>query len=473
MKMPINIGIIHFIGIGGIGMSGIAEILHNLNYKVQGSDQKDNANVHRLLQKNIPVFIGHKIDNIKQADVVVVSSAVPLDNVEYIYAKEKGLPIVKRAEMLAELMRFRRTIAVGGTHGKTTTTSLVSALLSAGGADPTIINGGIINEYGSNAILGSGDWMVVEADESDGSFLKLPADIAIVTNIDPEHLDHYGSFEDLKKAFRSFIENIPFYGFAVLCLDHPQVAALSQTIHNKRIITYGHNSEADVCFLPKGNQVGFSSTHKLQMSFDIVIRNKKTKLLSKIENLVLPMLGIHNISNATAAIAVALELGISVEAIKKGLANFSGVKRRFTYIGSWQDIEVFDDYGHHPKEIQAVLSAARQSSQGRIIAVVQPHRYTRLQDLFNEFAQCLDQADIVVLMPVYSAGEPPIENINSKELSKHIKKPCYLVDTQAQLVSLVAEIAKPHDYVVFLGAGDITNWAATMPAKLAERSNAS
>lgn len=472
MKMPINIGIIHFIGIGGIGMSGIAEILHNLNYKVQGSDQKNNANVHRLLQKNIPVFIGHNVDNIKQADVVVVSSAVPVDNVEYVYAKEKNLPVVQRAEMLAELMRFRRTIAVGGTHGKTTTTSLVSALLAASGADPTIINGGIINEYGSNAILGSGEWMVVEADESDGSFLKLPSDIAIVTNIDPEHLDYYGSFEDLKKAFRSFIENIPFYGFAVLSLDHPHVAALSKTIHNKRIITYGQNPEADVCFLPKGNEVGFTDSHKLQTSFDIVIRNKKNKLAAKIEDLVLPMLGIHNISNATAAIAVALELGISVEAIKKGLANFSGVKRRFTYTGSWQDIHFFDDYGHHPKEIQAVLSAAKQSSQGRIIAVVQPHRYTRLRDLFNEFAQCLDQADIAVLMPVYSAGEQPIENISSEKLAEHIKQPCYLVDTQTQLAALIAELAKPQDYVVFLGAGDITNWAATLPAKLAERSNA-
>lgn len=475
MKMPINIGVIHFIGIGGIGMSGIAEILANLGYNIQGSDQKNNANIQRLLKKNIPIFIGHDIANVKYADVVVVSSAVSADNVEYDYAKQLGLPIVRRAEMLAELMRLRRTIAVGGTHGKTTTTSLVASLLAAGGADPTIINGGIINEYGSNAVLGSGEWMVVEADESDGSFLKLPVDIAIITNIDAEHLDHYGDFESLKRAFRSFVENIPFYGFAVLCVDHENVAELAHNIHNKRIVTYGQNINADVCFVVTNTNLGFTPERELQTNFDIIIRDKKTGVKNIIENFSLPMLGVHNISNATAAIAVALELGLDIEAIKQGLARFAGVKRRFTYIGSWRDVHVFDDYGHHPKEIEAVLAAAKHSSAGRIIAIAQPHRYSRLRDLFSDFVCCFDQADIVVLTPVYSAGEQPIANINSAELAKQLvkrtNKPCYVIENEAELADLVAEIARPKDYVVFLGAGDITNWANALPHNLLERSN--
>ncbi|EJF81050.1 UDP-N-acetylmuramate--L-alanine ligase [Bartonella doshiae] len=468
MKMPLNIGLIHFVGIGGIGMSGIAEVFYNLGYKVQGSDQANNANVERLRSKGIHVYIGHDGENLGKAEVVVISTAIKKTNPEYIAAKERHLPIVRRAEMLAELMRFRRAIAVGGTHGKTTTTSMVAALLDAGRLDPTVINGGIINAYGTNARMGDGDWMIVEADESDGTFLKLPADIAVVTNIDAEHLDHYGSFGAVREAFRQFVENVPFYGFAVLCLDHPEVQSLASRIDDRWVITYGKNPQADVRFL--NLLMDGQKTH-----FDVLIRSRKTGRETELKNLILPMSGQHNVSNATAAIAIAHELGISNESIKKGLANFGGVKRRFTQIGSWHGVEIFDDYGHHPVEIKAVLRAARESAKGRVIAVAQPHRYSRLCHLFDDFAACFNDADTVLIAPVYAAGEEPISGFGAKELVEHIQmaghRDVRLIHCLEDVVSLVSAFAKSGDYVVFLGAGNITQWACALPHQLAEFDN--
>jgi len=466
MKMPLDVGLIHFIGIGGIGMSGIAEVLHNLGYHVQGSDQADNANVARLREKGIKVFIGHNAKNLGQAEVVVVSTAIRKDNPEYMAAHKKFLPIVRRAEMLAELMRFRQAVAVGGTHGKTTTTSLIGTLLEAGGFDPTVINGGIINAYGTNARMGAGDWMVVEADESDGTFLKLPADIAVITNIDPEHLDHYGSFDGVREAFRQFVENVPFYGFGVMCLDHREVQALVGRISDRRVVTYGSNPQADVRFL----------NHRMEgphSHFDVVIRNRKTGVIVEMKNLVLPMPGLHNISNATAAIAVAHELGVSDEAIARGLAGFGGVKRRFTHTGSWKGIEFFDDYGHHPVEIRAVLKAAREASPGKVIAIMQPHRFSRLHDFFDEFATCFNDADMIVVAPVYAAGEEPVPKVNSKMLVERIQtaghRDAQYVSGPEAIAPLVRNRAKKGDYVVFLGAGNITQWAYSVPQELAEK----
>lgn len=464
MKMPLTIGLIHFVGIGGIGMSGIAEVLHNLGYKVQGSDQADNANVERLRAKGITVHVGHSADNLGQAEVVVVSTAIRKTNPEYIAAREKHLPIVRRAEMLAELMRFKKAVAIGGTHGKTTTTSLIGTLLEAGGLDPTVINGGIVNAYGTNARMGDGDWMVVEADESDGTFLKLPADVAVVTNIDPEHLDHYGNFEAERDAYLQFVENVPFYGFGVMCLDHPEVQALVSRIDDRRVITYGANPQADVRFL--NHHMEGPKSH-----FDVVIRSRKTGAVIEMKNLVLPMPGRHNVLNATAAIAVAHELGVADDAIIKGLAGFAGVKRRFTHTGSWNGVEVFDDYGHHPVEIKAVLKAARESVKGRVIAIAQPHRYSRLHNLFDEFATCFNDADTILVAPVYAAGEDPIEGVNSQALVERIKTAGhrdarYIADPK-EIAPIVKKIAKPGDYVVFLGAGNITQWAYALPNELA------
>jgi UDP-N-acetylmuramate--alanine ligase len=463
MKMPQTIGRVHFIGIGGIGMSGIAEVLHNLGYTVQGSDQAESANVQRLREKGIEVHIGHKADNLGDAEVVVVSTAIRKSNPELVAAREKLLPIVRRAEMLAELMRFRNAIAIGGTHGKTTTTSMVATLLEAGGLDPTVINGGIINAYGTNARMGEGDWMVVEADESDGTFLKLPADIAIVTNIDPEHLDHYGNFDAVRAAFAQFVENVPFYGFGVMCLDHPEVQTLVGRIEDRRVITYGANPQADVRFF----------NHRMEKStslFDVDIRSRKTGETVELRDLRLPMPGRHNVSNATAAIAVAHELGISAADIARGLSQFGGVKRRFTHTGSWNGVDVFDDYGHHPVEIKAVLKAARESCSGRVIAIAQPHRYTRLASLFEDFAACFNDADTVVLAPVYAAGEDPIEGVSSESLLSRMKtaghRDARMIEGPADLAPLVAEIARPGDFVVCLGAGNITQWAAALPKEL-------
>ena len=463
MKMPQTIGLVHFIGIGGIGMSGIAEVLHNLGYKVQGSDQSDSANVQRLRAKGIECFVGHKAENLGDAEVIVVSTAIKKSNPELIAAREKLLPVVRRAEMLAELMRFRNAVAIGGTHGKTTTTSMVATLLDAGGLDPTVINGGIINAYGTNARMGEGEWMVVEADESDGTFLKLPADIAVVTNIDPEHLDHYGTFDKVREAFRQFVENVPFYGFGVMCTDHPEVQALVSHIEDRRVITYGENTQADVRF----------TNHRMDGAvsvFDVVVRNRKSASSTVIEGLRLPMPGRHNVSNATAAIAVATELGISAEAVKRGLSSFGGVKRRFTHTGSWNGVEVFDDYGHHPVEIKAVLRAAREATKGRVIAIAQPHRFTRLRDLFDDFSACFNDADTVMVAPVYAAGEDAIDGINSDSLVARIRagghRDARHIEGPAAIAPVVRDLARPGDFVVFLGAGNITQWAYALPGEL-------
>jgi UDP-N-acetylmuramate--alanine ligase len=464
MKMPQAIGLVHFVGIGGIGMSGIAEVLHNLGYRVQGSDQAEGANLARLREKGIECFVGHRPENLGEAEVVVVSTAIKKGNPELTAARERLLPVVRRAEMLAELMRFRQAVAIGGTHGKTTTTSMIATLLDAGGLDPTVINGGIINAYGTNARMGDGEWMVVEADESDGTFLKLPAEIAVVTNIDPEHLDHYGSFEHVREAFRQFVENVPFYGFGVMCTDHPEVQALVSRIEDRRVVTYGENAQADVRF----------RNHRMDGAaslFDVVIRDRKSGGETAIADLRLPMPGRHNVSNATAAIAVAHELRIGAEAIRKGLASFGGVKRRFTPTGSWNGVQVFDDYGHHPVEIKAVLKAARDACAGRIVAIAQPHRYTRLHDLFDDFSAAFNDADTVMVTPVYAAGEDPIEGATSEELTARIRagghRDARFVSDPGLLAPAIRDLARPGDFVVFLGAGNITQWAYALPKELA------
>ncbi|WP_078707073.1 UDP-N-acetylmuramate--L-alanine ligase [Consotaella salsifontis] len=463
MKIPRSIGPVHFIGIGGIGMSGIAEVLVKLGYTVQGSDQSENVNVQRLRGLGVSVAVGHAAENLGKAEVVVVSSAIKRSNPELVEARERLLPIVRRAEMLAELMRFRQAIAIGGTHGKTTTTSLVATLLDAGGLDPTVVNGGIINAYGTNARMGEGDWMVVEADESDGTFLKLPADVAVVTNIDPEHLDHYGTFDKVKEAFRAFVENVPFYGFAVMCLDHPVVQSLVAEIEDRRIITYGETIQADARF-------GNVETDGPRSTFDVTIRDRVTGETEEVTGLTLPMPGIHNVSNATAAVAVAHRLGIPADAIRKGLAGFGGVKRRFTFTGSSGGVDVYDDYGHHPVEIRAVLAAARRSAKRRVIAVVQPHRFSRLQSLFAEFAACFNDADAVILAPVYAAGEDPIDGVDSQMLAERLKlgghRDVKLIDGPQELAPLVHRMAESGDLVVCLGAGSITTWAYALPKEL-------
>ena len=463
MKMPRNIGPVHFVGIGGIGMSGIAEILHNQGYKVRGSDSSENPNVQRLRKMGIEVAIGQSGENLRDAAVVVISSAIKKGNPELAAARAKGLPVVRRAEMLAEIMRFKNAIAIGGTHGKTTTTTLVATLLDAGSMDPTVINGGIINAYGTNARLGEGEWMVVEADESDGTFVKLPADVAIVTNIDPEHLDHYHDFDHVKQAFLNFVENVPFYGFAVMCLDHPTVQSLVGEIRDRRVITYGRNPQADVRLVDLENHDGIQT-------FAVEIRDRIRMTHLRIEGLELPMPGEHNALNATAAIAVADQLHVPPEAIRKGLKGFSGVKRRFTKTGSVGGITVIDDYGHHPVEIASVLKAARQSTKRDVIAIVQPHRYSRLHDLFDDFAACFNDADTVIVAPVYAAGEAPIEGVTHDELVARIRarghRDARVIDRPEMLAPLIASRAAEGDYVVCLGAGNITQWAASLPAEL-------
>ena len=463
MRLPREIGPIHFVGIGGIGMSGIAEVLCNLGYTVQGSDASESGNVARLREKGIKVSVGHKAENVDGADVVVVSTAIKRDNPELMAARAQRIPVVRRAEMLAELMRLKSCVAIAGTHGKTTTTSMVAALLDAGDLDPTVINGGIINAYGTNARLGAGDWMVVEADESDGTFLKLPTDVAIVTNVDPEHLDHFKTFEAVQDAFRNFVENVPFYGFAVMCIDHPVVQTLVGKIEDRRIITYGENPQADARLVDLTPTGGGSK-------FKVVFRNRKTDATHEISDIMLPMPGRHNASNATAAIAVAHELGISDEAIRKAIAGFGGVKRRFTRTGEWNGVTVIDDYGHHPVEIAAVLKAARESTNGKIVAVVQPHRFTRLQSLFEEFCTCFNDADAVVVAEVYPAGEAPIEGIDRDHfvlgLRAHGHREVIPLPSSAELAKVVHGIAQPGDLVVCLGAGNITQWAYALPGEL-------
>ena len=462
-RVPISIGAIHFIGIGGIGMSGIAEVMRNLGYQVQGSDTADSANVKRLRSLGIPVAIGQSPENLGEAQVVVYSSAVKSDNVELAAARRAGLPIVRRAEMLAELMRLKRCVAIAGTHGKTTTTTMVAALLDGGGLDPTVVNGGIINAYGTNARLGSGDWMVVEADESDGTFLRLPAMIAVVTNVDPEHLDFYGEFERVKGAFQSFVENLPFYGFAVMCTDHPEVQAMVARVRDRRIITYGFNPQADV----RAVGVTFSQG---AAHFDVAFRDRRKEMEVVLKDFHLPMPGEHNVSNAVAAIAVAREIGIPPDAIRKALSQFGGVKRRFTRVGTWNGAAIIDDYGHHPVEIAAVLKAARQAFSGPLVAIVQPHRYTRLRDLFDQFCTSLNGADTAIVAPVYAAGESPIEGINRDTLAEglraHGHKHVVTIEGPDDLPALIGDLAKPGGAVVFLGAGSITGWANGMEAML-------
>jgi UDP-N-acetylmuramate--alanine ligase len=463
MKLPREIGPIHFVGIGGIGMSGIAEVLMNLGYTVQGSDAADNANVKRLRDKGAKVFIGHDARHVDGAEVLVVSSAIKRENPELVAAREKRLPVVRRAEMLAELMRLKSCVAIAGTHGKTTTTSLVAALFDAAGFDPTVINGGIINAYGTNARVGLGDWMVVEADESDGTFLKLPADVAIVTNIDAEHLDHFKTFAAVQDAFRAFVENVPFYGFAVMCTDHPIVQRVVGRIEDRRIVTYGENPQADVRLVELDNRGG-------TQHFTVLFRDRAGETIHTIDKLVLPMPGRHNALNATSAVAVAHELGIADDAIRKALAGFGGVKRRFTRAGEWNGVAIIDDYGHHPVEIAAVLRAARESTKGQVIAVVQPHRYTRLQSLFEPFSTCFNDADAVIVAEVYPAGEPPIEGADRDHLVAAIRarghRQVVALPGQPALAGIVKGLARPGDYVVCLGAGNITQWAYALEGEL-------
>jgi UDP-N-acetylmuramate--alanine ligase len=464
MKLPRDIGPVHFVGIGGIGMSGIAEVLVNLGHTVQGSDQADSANVKRLRDKGVKIAIGHAAENLAGGRVVVVSSAIKSDNPELVAARARRLPVVRRAEMLAELMRLKSCIAIAGTHGKTTTTSMVAALLDAGGFDPTVINGGIINAYGTNARLGAGEWMVVEADESDGTFLKLPADIAIVTNVDPEHLDHFKTYDAVQDAFRAFVENVPFYGFSVMCTDHPVVQSLVGRIEDHRIVTYGENPQADVRLVDVSHAGGTSL-------FTIVLQKRDGQVLHEIKNIALPMPGRHNALNATAAVAVAHELGIGDDVIRNALAKFGGVRRRFSRTGTWNGVTIIDDYGHHPVEIAAVLKAARESTKGQVVAVVQPHRYTRLAALFEQFCTCFNDADVVIVAQVYPAGEAPIAGADRDALVQGLRtrghRQVIALDGPDKLAGLVAGMAQPGDYVVFLGAGSITQWAYALPGELA------
>ena len=460
---PADFGPIHFIGIGGIGMSGIAEVMLNLGYTVQGSDLRESPILDRLRKMGATIAARQAPENLGDAAVVVISSAIKDGNVELDAARGRRLPIVRRAEMLAELMRLKLNVAVAGTHGKTTTTSLVAALLDAGGIDPTVINGGIIQSYGSNARKGEGEWMVVEADESDGTFVRLPATIAIVTNIDPEHMEHYGDFETLRAAFLRFVENTPFYGAAVCCIDHPEVQALIGRVKDRRIITYGRSPQADV----RLEDLRFEGGKAV---FDVEIRNGSTL---RMENLTLPMPGEHNVLNALAAIGVARHLGIKEEAIRAGLTGFSGVKRRFTHVGDWNGVRIIDDYGHHPVEIAAVLKAARASTEGRVIAVHQPHRYSRLHDLFEQFCTCFNDADVAIISEVYGAGENPIEGATRDGLVEALTdrghRRALALSDETALPALIAAEVEPGDLGVCLGAGTITAWANALPEALAKR----
>ena len=465
-KLSLDVGILHFVGIGGIGMSGIAEVLHNLGYKVQGSDASDSYNTQRLKEKGINVFIGHKAEHVDNASVIVISSAIRVDNPEMVAARSLRLPVVRRAEMLAELMRFKIAIAVGGTHGKTTTTALMASMLEEAQLQPTVINGGIINARGTNAYLGAGEWMVVESDESDGSFLRLPATIAVVTNIDPEHLDHYGNFDNAKAAYQTFLTNLPFYGFAVLCTDHPEVQALASRITDRRIITYGTNPQADIrAFNLRSGAAG--------EVFDVEIAGRANEEPHVIKDVMLPMHGHHNVRNSLAVIAIAYEINLPDNIILSGLRNFHGVKRRFTKTGVGLGITVIDDYGHHPVEISATLKAARAAQSGgngKVIAVVQPHRYTRVRDLLKEFCTCFNEADTVIMADIYSAGEEPIEGITAEKLveglqaagHRHVVK----LESPEALAKTTASVAQAGDMVVCMGAGSITKWAYTLPGEL-------
>ena len=460
--VPFDLGPVHFVGIGGIGMSAIAEIMLRIGYAVQGSDAKASANTERLEKLGAKVFIGHAAEHIEGASALVYTSAVKAENPELTAARDKRIPLVRRAEMLAELMRLQYSVAVGGTHGKTTTTSMVAAILDAAGFDPTVVNGGIINAYGANAKVGEGDWIVVEADESDGTFLRLRPTVAVVTNIDPEHLDHYETFEAVKAAFLDFVESIPFYGFAAVCIDDPDVQELAAQVENRRLITYGTNPQAEV----RAMNIGFGAEGS---TFDVLI-NAPGGATTVLGDLTLPMAGEHNVRNALAALAVGRELGAPEKAIRKGLAGFGGVRRRFSFTGESRGIRVVDDYGHHPVEITAVLKAARGVSKGRVIAVVQPHRYSRLRDLFQDFCRAFNDADVVIVADVYPAGEAPIEGASRdalvEGLRRHGHRRVLALGSPADLPSMVAQEAAAGDLVVCLGAGDITAWAHALPGQL-------
>ncbi len=461
-KLPMELGPIHFVGIGGIGMSGIAEVLMTLGYRVQGSDAKASKITDRLVKLGAVFFEGQAAANIGEAAVVVISSAIKKGNPELEEARLRKLPVVRRAEMLAELMRMRSNIAIAGTHGKTTTTTMVATLLDKGGFDPTVINGGVIHAYGSNARAGAGEWMVVEADESDGSFNRLPATIAIVTNIDPEHMEHWGTFDALRKGFYDFVTNIPFYGLAVCCTDHPEVQALVGRVTDRRVVTFGFNAQADVRAQNLTYENGIAH-------FDIALQSEDTV----IEGCTLPMPGDHNVSNALSAVAVARHLGMKKDEIREALAGFAGVNRRFTKVGEVNGVTIIDDYGHHPVEIAAVLRAARQATKGRIIAVHQPHRYTRLSHLFDDFCTCFNEADVVAIAEVYAAGEDPIPGASRDDLVAgliaHGHRHARAIMDEADLARLVREQARPGDMVVCLGAGTISTWATNLPAKLMEQ----
>ena len=464
-KLPMELGPIHFVGIGGIGMSGIAEVLMTLGYRVQGSDAKASKITDRLVGLGAVFHEGQRAENIGDAAVVVISSAIKKGNPELEAARLRGLPVVRRAEMLAELMRMRSNIAIAGTHGKTTTTTMVATLLDKGGFDPTVINGGVIHAYGSNARAGEGEWMVVEADESDGSFNRLPATIAIVTNIDPEHMEHWGTFDNLRKGFLDFVSNIPFYGLAVCCTDHPEVQALVGKITDRRVVTFGFNAQADVRAVNLTYQAGVAH-------FDVALQGEGRDVM--IEGCTLPMPGDHNVSNALAAIAVARHLGMKRAEIREALAGFAGVNRRFTKVAEVGGVTIIDDYGHHPVEIAAVLRAARQAIAekpgARVIAVHQPHRYTRLSSLFEDFCTCFNEADVVAIAEVYSAGEDPIPGASRDDLVAgliaHGHRHARAIINEDDLARLVREQARPGDMVVCLGAGTISTWANALPAKL-------
>lgn len=471
-RFPLDIGTLHFIGIGGIGMSGIAEVLHDLGYAVQGSDMAENGNVQRLKAKGLRVSIGHSSENLRTADggypaVVVISSAVKADNPELAAARDHQLPIVRRAEMLAELMRLKWAIAIGGTHGKTTTTSMIGTMLEEGQFDPTVINGGIVNAYGTNTRLGRSEWMVVEADESDGTFTRLPATVVVVTNMDPEHMDHYGDFEGVRAAYRQFVENIPFYGFSALCLDHPEVQSLVAEVTDRRVITYGFNPQADV---RAENVVFRNGMATFDVTFAPWLNGGAEEVIEEIR---LPMLGMHNVQNSLAALTIGSEMGIPSSVMKRAMEKFTGVKRRFTRTGESNGVVVIDDYGHHPVEIAAVLKAGRMAVEetgGKIIAVFQPHRYSRLSSLFDQFCTCFNDAEIVLVADVYAAGEAPVEGADKKNLVDGIKRHGHrhaeILGGPDTLAAQVVKLAQPGDYVICLGAGNITQWAYALPGQL-------
>ncbi|MFZ4807847.1 MAG: UDP-N-acetylmuramate--L-alanine ligase [Hyphomicrobiaceae bacterium] len=468
MQMPGELGTFHILGIGGIGMSAIAEILHAKGYRVQGSDQKDSANVRRLRAKGIQVFVGHDGRNLDGAGFVVISTAVKSGNPELEAARAAGLPIIRRAEMLAELMRLYATVSVTGTHGKTTTTSLLAHVLTTAGFDPTVITGGIINDWGSNARLGQGRWMVVEADESDGTFVRIPTEIGIVTNVDPEHLDYFGTVENMHREYEAFFKNIPFYGLTVTCTDHPVARRMVETLglrrDGRRLLTYGSDATADLV-------LGAVRVEGATTIFDAALGPRVRGGERSLSGWRVPVPGEHNALNALAVIAVATEVGIADDAIRAALASFAGVKRRFQSTGTWNGVGIYDDYGHHPVEIAAVLKAARAGTRGRVIAVVEPHRYTRVRDLFAEFCACFADADAVVVAPLYTAGEAPIAGIDSRSLADGIRAGGHAsvttAETAAGIAPLVSRLARPGDTVVCLGAGNSTDWAHALPGELA------